>query len=88
MAIQLRLEFQRNPVADEVSAITAVVRPILTGLLYAQPSLKPFEDELNLVDEALATLPQETVRPPKSVLEAVMEQLKTGKGMTAGAGGG
>jgi hypothetical protein len=35
MAIQLRLEFQRNPVADEVSAITAVVRPILTGLLFA-----------------------------------------------------
>lgn len=34
MAIQLRLELQRNPVADEVSAITAVVRPILTGLLY------------------------------------------------------
>jgi hypothetical protein len=33
--IQLRLEFQENPVADEVSAITAVVGPILTGLLYA-----------------------------------------------------
>jgi 2-oxoglutarate ferredoxin oxidoreductase subunit beta len=61
---------------------------LLTGLLYAQPTLKPFEDELNLVDAALATLPQEMVRPPKSVLEAVMEQLKTGKGMAAGAGGG
>jgi hypothetical protein len=35
MAIQLRLEFQQNPVADEVSAITAVVRPILAGLLHA-----------------------------------------------------
>ncbi len=35
MAIQLRLEEQLNPVADEVSALTAVVRPILTGLLYA-----------------------------------------------------
>ena len=35
MAIQLRLEFQRNAVADEVSAVTAVVRPILQGLLYA-----------------------------------------------------
>jgi hypothetical protein len=33
--LQLRLEFQQNPVADEVSAITAVVRPILTGILYA-----------------------------------------------------
>jgi hypothetical protein len=33
--LQLRLQLQRNPVADEVSAITAVVRPILEGVLYA-----------------------------------------------------
>lgn len=33
--MQLRLQFQQNQVADEVSAITAVVRPILEGLLYA-----------------------------------------------------
>ena len=32
--MQLRLQYQQNPVADEVSAITAVVRPILEGLLY------------------------------------------------------
>ena len=32
--MQLRLQFQQNPVADEVSAITAVVRPILEDLLY------------------------------------------------------
>jgi len=31
--MKLRLEFQRNPVGDEVSAITAVVRPILSGVL-------------------------------------------------------
>jgi 2-oxoglutarate ferredoxin oxidoreductase subunit beta len=61
---------------------------LITGLLYAEPGLKPFEDELNMVDAPLATLPLEQVRPPKSVLEAVMEQLKTGKGMTAPAGGG
>lgn len=35
MAIQLRLEFQQNPVADEVAAVTAVVRPILRGLLHS-----------------------------------------------------
>jgi len=29
------MEFQHSPVADEVSAITAVVRPILEGVLYA-----------------------------------------------------
>jgi hypothetical protein len=31
--MQLRLELQLNPVADEVSALTAVVRPILEGTL-------------------------------------------------------
>lgn len=34
-SMQLQLEFQRNSVADEVAAITAVVRPILTATLYA-----------------------------------------------------
>ncbi len=34
-SLQLRLEFQENAVADEVSAVTAVVRPVLTGVLYA-----------------------------------------------------
>ena len=33
--LQLRLEFQENPVVDEVSAVTAIVRPILTGILYS-----------------------------------------------------
>lgn len=34
-ALQLRLQLQESGVEDEVSAITAVVRPILEGLLYA-----------------------------------------------------
>lgn len=33
--MQIRSEVQLNTVADEVSAITAVVRPILTGILYS-----------------------------------------------------
>ena len=33
--MQLRFQFQQNPVAGEVSALTAVVRPILEGTLYA-----------------------------------------------------
>jgi 2-oxoglutarate ferredoxin oxidoreductase subunit beta len=52
---------------------------LITGLLYAEPRLMPFEDELKLIDEPLATLPLERVRPPKSVLDGIMEQLKTGK---------
>ena len=33
--LQLRIEQQQNSVADEVSALTAVVRPILEGTLFA-----------------------------------------------------
>lgn len=33
--LQLRLEYQENPVVDEVSAVTAIVRPILAGILYS-----------------------------------------------------
>jgi hypothetical protein len=33
--LQLRLEFQESPVVDEVSAVTAIVRPILAGILYS-----------------------------------------------------
>jgi hypothetical protein len=36
--MQLRIESQRNGVADEVSALIAVMRPILEGLLYSLPS--------------------------------------------------
>jgi hypothetical protein len=35
LAMQIRQERQLHPVADEVLALTAVVRPILKGLLYA-----------------------------------------------------
>src|SRR5262249_46319464 len=44
---------------------------LVTGLLYAEPDIKPFDDELNVVDAPLATLPLEQVRPPRSVLEQV-----------------
>ncbi|MBI5379708.1 MAG: hypothetical protein HZA23_06085 [Nitrospirae bacterium] len=33
--VQLRLEFQETAVADEVSAVTAIVRPVLAGILSA-----------------------------------------------------
>jgi hypothetical protein len=34
-AMKVRKERQLNPVADDVLALTAIVRPILTGILYA-----------------------------------------------------
>jgi 2-oxoglutarate ferredoxin oxidoreductase subunit beta len=63
-------------------------KKLVTGLLYVNPAELPFEDDLQLVDAPLASLPLERVRPPKSVLDGIMEQMRTGKGLTAPAGGG
>ncbi|NOT34814.1 MAG: 2-oxoacid:ferredoxin oxidoreductase subunit beta, partial [Candidatus Eisenbacteria bacterium] len=53
---------------------------LVTGLLHVEPALRAYDDELGLVPTALAKLPLDVVRPPKRVLEEVMEQLRTGKG--------
>jgi 2-oxoglutarate ferredoxin oxidoreductase subunit beta len=63
-------------------------RSFVTGLLYVEPGLPPFEDELQLIETPLAALSLEQARPPKAALEEIMEQLKTGRGITAPAGGG
>ena len=60
---------------------------LVTGLLYVEPTLPAFEDDLRLVGTPLAQLPLEQVRPPQAVLEAIMEELKTGRGSGAAAGG-
>ncbi|HEX4037202.1 MAG TPA: 2-oxoacid:ferredoxin oxidoreductase subunit beta [Acidobacteriaceae bacterium] len=49
---------------------------ILTGVFYIDTQKPTFTDLLNLVDEPLATLPQERTRPSKQVLEDVMARLK------------
>ena len=47
-----------------------------TGILYIEPDKDDFVTLLNLVDEPLATLPLERVRPPREALEEVMESLR------------
>ena len=47
-----------------------------TGVLYIEPAKDDFTTLLNLVDEPLATLPLERVRPGREVLEQIMESLK------------
>jgi 2-oxoglutarate ferredoxin oxidoreductase subunit beta len=44
-----------------------------TGLLYVEPEKKDFCALLNLVDEPLAQLPVERVRPSREALESIME---------------
>jgi 2-oxoglutarate ferredoxin oxidoreductase subunit beta len=47
-----------------------------TGVLYVEPSRDDFMTLLNTVDEPLATLPLEKVRPPREALEEIMESLR------------
>src|SRR3954468_7156909 len=66
--------------ADPVFALKALhdankKGEVLTGLLHIDVKKPSFIELLNLVDEGLATLPQEKVRPPKEVLDKVMQGL-------------
>jgi len=49
---------------------------VLTGVLYVDTSRPTFVEMMNLVDEPLATLPEDRVRPPKRILDEVMEELR------------
>jgi 2-oxoglutarate ferredoxin oxidoreductase subunit beta len=48
----------------------------LTGVFYIDPQKPTFMDLLHVTDEPLATLPAEAVRPPKAVLDEVMESFR------------
>lgn len=67
--------------SSKIGALTALEEAeakdeVLTGLLYADTGKPTFIDNLNMVDEALATLPLERVRPPKAALDEIMESLR------------
>ena len=67
--------------ADKLSAIrllheTSRRGEFATGILYIEPDKDDFVTLLNLVDEPLATLPLEKVRPPRAALDEVMESLR------------
>jgi 2-oxoglutarate ferredoxin oxidoreductase subunit beta len=49
---------------------------VLTGVLYLNTSKPTFLDLLNMTDQPVATLPESKVRPAKSVLDSVMEELR------------
>src|SRR6188472_2044972 len=69
-----------NP-TDKLSAMrllheTASRGEYATGVLYVEPAKEDFLGLLNVVDEPLATLPLERVRPGRHVLDEVMDSLK------------
>jgi len=49
---------------------------VLTGVFYIDTQKPTFIDQLNVVDEPLATLPESLTRPPKSALDSLMANLQ------------
>jgi 2-oxoglutarate ferredoxin oxidoreductase subunit beta len=75
-----KLERDYDP-SDRLNAIRTLASSdaggeVLTGILYAAPGDDNLVTSLNLVDEPLAILPQEKVRPSREALQAAMEELR------------
>src|SRR5215472_16159890 len=67
-----------NP-TDKLAAIrllheTSARGEFATGIIYIEPDKDDFLTQLNIIDEPLAFLPVDQIRPGREVLEAVMEE--------------
>ena len=75
-----KLEEGYDP-TDKINALrrlqeTARRGEFATGMVYIEPDRDDFLTLLNVVDEPLASLPLERVRPGKEALEEIMEGLR------------
>src|SRR5438477_5953430 len=75
-----KLEEQYDP-TDKINALkrlheTARRGEFATGIIYIEPDRDDFLTQLNIVDEPLARLPLERIRPGREALEEIMEGLR------------
>jgi 2-oxoglutarate ferredoxin oxidoreductase subunit beta len=75
-----KLEESYDP-TDKIAALkrlheTARRGEFATGIIYIEPDRDDFLTLLDVVDEPLASLPLEAVRPPKAALDEIMESLR------------
>jgi 2-oxoglutarate/2-oxoacid ferredoxin oxidoreductase subunit beta len=75
-----KLEEDYDP-TDKIGAVKRMMEAhekneVLTGVLYLDTKAPSFIEMLNVIDEPLATLPENIVRPGREVLDEVMEQLR------------
>ena len=73
-----KLHEDYNP-TDRIAAVKALMESeergdVLTGVFYVDTKRPDFTELLNLVSEPLGTLPESRVRPPRRVLDEVMQQ--------------
>ena len=79
--LRLRKLHEDYDPTDKANAVRTLMEAeekneILTGVFYINTEKPTFIDNLNLVDEPLGTLPESLTRPPKSALDALMNNLK------------
>jgi len=75
-----KLEEGYDP-SDRVRAVARLMESartgeVLTGVLFVDPKAPSFVDALGLADGPLATLPEARVRPPRAVLDEIVEALR------------
>jgi len=79
--LKLRKLLEDYDPTDKANAVRTLMEAqekdeILTGVFYIDTQKPTFLDQLNIVDEPLATLPESLTRPPKSALESLMANLQ------------
>jgi 2-oxoglutarate ferredoxin oxidoreductase subunit beta len=62
--------------ARNLLARRRTTQEILTGIFYVDTDSLDFIEKLNLVDQALAHLPESCLRPSKQILEEIMDDLE------------
>ena len=79
--LRLRKLLEDYDPTDKANAVRTLMEAqekdeILTGVFYIDTQKPTFIDQLNVVDEPLATLPESLTRPPKPALESLMVNLQ------------
>jgi 2-oxoglutarate/2-oxoacid ferredoxin oxidoreductase subunit beta len=79
--LRLRKLLENYDPTDKTVAVRTLMEAhekdeVLTGVFYINTQKPTFIDQLNMVDEPLATLPESLTRPPKSALETLMTNLQ------------
>jgi 2-oxoglutarate ferredoxin oxidoreductase subunit beta len=79
--LRLRKLLEDYDPTDNANAVRTLMEAherneILTGIFYIDTQKPTFIDQLNMVDEPLATLPESMTRPPKAALDKLMAELQ------------
>ncbi len=79
--LKLRKLLEDYDPTDKANAVRTLMEAhakdeVLTGVFYIDTQKPTFIDQLNMVDEPLATLPESLTRPPRQALESLMTNLQ------------